>query len=255
VDVVISEQAVFKIVPRILGREFQKRKKLQLAIAGMKRVKTETEAPAEEEEDEGVGGDDEDLDLGGQIERVLKKTVLNLSLKGKTSCMVIGHDNLTPSELVENVVKVGKWLMKKFPGGWSNVEKLSLGCSSFSNGMPPLTIYMSTGSANDVPKPPITKGLKEADPETGELSTLPGSIVRVHPTGEVDVIRDQHLTTEDKELVDALSMRGFARGKKRKLVEEVVKPEVKEEDSDDIQEEESEEDEEESENEIEEDED
>jgi len=249
VDVVIAEQAVFKIVPRILGREFQKRKKLQLAIPGRKMRKG---IPQEEvEEDEGAADlDDGEEELGKQIEGVLKKTVLNLSLKGKTSSLVIGYDNLTASELVENIDKVANWLKKKFPGGWANVEKLSLVCSSISKGMPPLTIYMSTGSANDVQKPPVTKGgLEGSTPETGELSTLPGSTVRVHPTGQVDVIRDQNLSAEDKELVDALVTKQNNRGKKRKLE---VKPEVKEEDSDeDAQSEE--ESEEESENEEEED--
>jgi len=51
----------------------------------------------------------------------------------------IGTDELTREELVENIGKLCVALHKKFPGGWSNIAKLSIGAL----GVPPLVIHFS----------------------------------------------------------------------------------------------------------------
>jgi len=134
VDVVIVERSLFKMMPRLLGREFQIKKKFHLGIPGR---------------------EFKDHDLGEQILFALKKTVLHISLKGQTSSVVVGHDNLNAEELASNISKIGYWLKRKFPGGWRNVQKLSL---QTGDNFPPLVVYFSTGSANDVKKLPVTKG-------------------------------------------------------------------------------------------------
>ncbi len=68
-DVVIVEQSLFKMMPNILGREFQLKKKFPLGIPGRECVTK--------------------WDLGQQISYVLKKTVFKLSLKGQTSTIVV----------------------------------------------------------------------------------------------------------------------------------------------------------------------
>lgn len=68
VDVVIAESKVWKMILSILGREFIKKKKFPLHIPGRKLKKA---------------------DIGKQIWLALHKTVLNLSLKGVNSTLVV----------------------------------------------------------------------------------------------------------------------------------------------------------------------
>lgn len=68
VDVVIADNKIWKMIPGLLGREFFKKKKFPLGIPGLKFKKE---------------------DIGQQIWFVLHKTVLNLSLTGKTSTLVV----------------------------------------------------------------------------------------------------------------------------------------------------------------------
>jgi vacuolar-type H+-ATPase subunit F/Vma7 len=68
VDVVIVERNIFKMMPTLLGREFQKKKKFQLQIPGR---------------------EFKDKDLGEQIIYALTKTVLHVSMKGQTSTIVV----------------------------------------------------------------------------------------------------------------------------------------------------------------------
>lgn len=70
VDVVIVEHKLFKMMPRLLGREFQKKKKFHLGIPGRQF---------------------KDKDLGEQILFALQKSVLHISLKGQTSTMVVSQ--------------------------------------------------------------------------------------------------------------------------------------------------------------------
>jgi hypothetical protein len=57
----------------------------------------------------------------------------------------VGHDTLGLNQLVENVSKIVFWLKRKYPGGWRNVQKLSLH-SGGDGKMPPLVIYFSLGT-------------------------------------------------------------------------------------------------------------
>lgn len=68
VDAVIAERKVWKMIPGILGRDFLAKKKFPLCIPGRQFKK---------------------VDIGEQIWFALHKTVLNLSLKGLNSTLVV----------------------------------------------------------------------------------------------------------------------------------------------------------------------
>lgn len=114
-------------------------------------------------------------------------------------------------------------------------------------------IISSTGSANDVKKPPVTKGGSIPEPTEGELSTQPGSHIKIHATGEIEVLERKRVSAEDKELIAALGDKprkgrnqNVAKGKTPvkkedvKKVEKVENSAEDEEDDDDDMEEEQE---------------
>jgi hypothetical protein len=103
----------------------------------------------------------------------------------------------------------------------------------------------SEGSGNDLKKPPLTKGGSIPDPITGELSTLPGKRVKVHPTGEVEVEEDTRMTEEDKALSKELELPKEYRKrgpKKPNEGKENAASELKKEEPEDIKDEDEEED-------------
>jgi len=126
IDIVIAMRSVFPLLPSILGREFYKKKKVALQI------KLQNEDKWDE-----------------IFEKIIKKTILNVSLKGQTSTVMVGHSNLSKEELTQNVSKIVNWILRLFPGGWENVNNLALNAA----GIPPLPIYYSEGTRKDVVKP------------------------------------------------------------------------------------------------------
>jgi hypothetical protein len=103
----------------------------------------------------------------------------------------------------------------------------------------------SKGSGNDLKKPPLTKGGSIPDPITGELSTLPGKRVKVHPTGEVEVEEDTRMTEEDKALSKELELpKEYRRRGPKKPNEgkENAASELKKEEPEDIKDEDEEDD-------------
>jgi hypothetical protein len=177
IDVVIGMKSIFKLLPTILGREFYKRKKALL----------ELELHDEDQWDE-------------EFEGALKRTVLNISLNGHTSTVLVGHTNLTVRQITDNASKIINWLMRMFPGLWKNISQLSLTMPGLA-GVPPLLIYVGTGSRKDVAKA-VTKGRKVTEAVVGDLSTLLGGHVKVHPFGDIEVLNDPDQSDVDDELND-----------------------------------------------------
>ncbi|ODM94563.1 Ribosomal L1 domain-containing protein 1 [Orchesella cincta] len=165
-DALIVDNKIWKMIPGILGREFFKKKKFPISIPGRKFKKA---------------------DIGEQIWLALHKTTLNLSLNGLCSTVVVGHDTLSENELADNATSIVSWLSSSFPGGWTNVQKLSLNIGQ--KDMPPLSIYMSTGSTNDVKKRPRTKGDILEEPIEDEISTQLGKRMKIFPSGDIRVLR------------------------------------------------------------------
>ncbi|CAL8109512.1 unnamed protein product [Orchesella dallaii] len=173
-DVLIADNKIFKMLPGILGREFFKKKKYPLSIPGRKFQKA---------------------DIGEQVYLALQKTTLNVSLNGLNSTVVVGHDTLNDKELAENATAIVSWLGSSFPGGWSNIQKLSLHVGH--KDMPPLPIYFSTGSTNDVKKRPRTKGGIVDEPIEDEISTQLGKRMKIFPSGDIKVLK-----SEDRDELD-----------------------------------------------------
>jgi len=167
-DVLIADNKIFKMLPGILGREFFKKKKFPISIPGRKFQKS---------------------DIGEQIYLALQKTTLNVSLNGLNSAVVVGHDTLTEDELADNATAIVSWLGSSFPGGWSNIQKLSLEVGQ--KDMPPLPIYFSTGSTNDVKKRPRTKGGIVDEPFEEEISTQLGKRMKIFPSGDIRVLKSE----------------------------------------------------------------
>jgi len=189
IDLVLADRRIFKNLSSILGREFYRKKKFPLGIN------------LEQDEEKWLD----------EFKYLLRKTMLNLSTNGPTATLVVGNDGLTADEITQNLSKTVNWLHRKYPGGWANISKLSV----YVAGVPPLVIYLGNGSIRDVTKS-VCKGGKLPEPETDELSTLPGRKIRVHPRGEIEILKDEDLS--DEETVNTLGVERelkFLKNKKR----------------------------------------
>jgi len=204
VDVIIAERTIFNMLPVVLGRPFYKNKKLPIRINGRKWKSS---------------------DLQAQITKALTKTVMNLSVKGQTTTVSVGHDNLSCEQLTENILKICRWISKKYPGGWKNIAKLSL-----HNGKcPPLVFYFSSASRNVIDKPPVTKVPKMEEPAEGELSTEIGKKVKVFLNGEIEVHSDEATDDDDAELINLLNNKRPMNSASNKSKSKQRKTEIKEE--------------------------
>jgi len=189
IDVVIGVKSIAKLLPSILGREFYKKKKIPLELELY-----------------------DEYDWSNEFEKVLKKSVFNISLTGKTSTILVGHTNLNVTELTDNISKIVNWLMRLYPGGWKNVAQLSL----HTHGVPPLMIYLGTATRKDDDPKAVTKGRKVTEPVVGDLSTLPGRKVKIHPYGGIDVTKDSD--ESEPEPMEDDGANSTAQKQKRKIV-------------------------------------
>ena len=87
---------------RLLGNQFTKKRKLPMAVRmGSK-------------------------DLKHEIDHALSKTSLHLHSNGDMHLAQIGKTSMPESEIVENIETACKSLANNYPGGWSNIRRLTI---------------------------------------------------------------------------------------------------------------------------------
>ncbi|KAI5651824.1 ribosomal protein l1p/L10e family domain-containing protein [Phthorimaea operculella] len=124
---------------------------------------------------------DEKKSLKNDIETGLRTAMLRLS-EGETSTITVGHTAMAQKKIKENILSLVQQLKDKYPGGEANIRSISLKLPlSLSI---PLYITLRPGSTIAPPKLQHQKP-KHFTVLEDELSTFPGSTVRVAPDGTV----------------------------------------------------------------------
>ena len=65
-------------------------------------------------------------DLKHEIDHALSKTSLHLHSNGDMHLAQIGKTSMPESEIVENIETACKSLANNYPGGWSNIRRLTI---------------------------------------------------------------------------------------------------------------------------------
>jgi len=176
-DKFLADDRIIRFLPQFLGKHFYKKKKLPIQVNLS--VK----------------------DLKSEFEKCLNTTILPLKNTGSCSQVIVGHSQLSNSQLVDNIKTVVTKLEEKYPGGWNNIRSIHL-----NSGTTSLPLYMSIRSTADVG---IVSGLKRPYKEVviDELSTVVGGTVVVTPSGNVRVKRaaDPDWLEEDETLKDLVA--------------------------------------------------
>jgi len=156
VDGILVDRSVMKQIPGILGREMYRKKTSLLPVNFSVKHRAE------------------------EIRNAMKRTVFRITKRGKSSWVQFGTDDLSCDQLLGNLIKICENLRKSYPGGWPNIEILSL--EAFDLNLP---IHIATGEAEITKPMPKTKKLREV--VEGEISTQLNKKVTIYPDGNIKV--------------------------------------------------------------------
>ncbi|XP_064478982.1 ribosomal L1 domain-containing protein 1-like [Ornithodoros turicata] len=170
-DVFLTDQLIYPIIARYLGKTFYVKNKLPRRV------------------------DTKKSNLKSHLEHVLSTTYLMLRCEGTASTVLTAHLGMKDAQAVENVRAVCDVLEKKLPGGWDNI--LSLHVKTHKSVALPL--YMSFDSRNKVfvEAPPKKKEVLQDD-----ISTVPGGKVSVSLLGKLRLKadKDQEMDEEGEKI-------------------------------------------------------
>ncbi|KAF2366427.1 Ribosomal protein L1/ribosomal biogenesis protein [Trinorchestia longiramus] len=186
-DVVLCDNAVALVVPRVLGKLFLTSKKFPIGVKMSKK------------------------DLKKEIEEKLRSTCHKMTFKNSQSSLVFGHAAQPVQHLVENLHASLAHLCKSFPGGLSNIKTLYL--SMGLKARVPLYISTEPSSKVQVPKPlPVpTPEVLEGDFGFGTVKiTSFGDVLSYKPVrgDEEDLLHvvpglDEHAKSKYRKLREA----------------------------------------------------
>jgi len=128
-DMVLCDSSLVKVLPRVLGGTFNGAGKHPVALKLRPTY------------------------LNEEITKTLAYGLHKWSFRNPRSTMIMGHTDLSKTQLVENVISCLNHLAsEKFPGGWDNVASVYL-----SVGGLPVPLYISQGNGMKVPSLLIEK--------------------------------------------------------------------------------------------------
>ncbi|XP_014367592.2 ribosomal L1 domain-containing protein CG13096 [Papilio machaon] len=111
----------------------------------------------------------------------LRTSMLRLN-EGHTSTILVGHTSMAQKDLKENILSLISQLKDRYPGGEVNIRAISIKLPLSLS----LPLYLTLRSVNTVGVPKLAhKKPKHFTTVEDELSTIPGSTVRVEPDGTV----------------------------------------------------------------------
>ncbi|XP_063229576.1 ribosomal L1 domain-containing protein 1-like [Bacillus rossius redtenbacheri] len=164
-----------------------------------------------------------DGNLKEPIEEALSKTTMLIHGKGDSYAIKVGHSNQPVEDIVQNIFSVVTVLSKDFPGGWENVSAVYIKTPDSLS----IPVHVSLRSPNDVPLPHVPpRRPASARPVKGRLSTRPGAVVTVYPSGHVVVKRKKrgpYRLWTDEERAEHRA-KAFRRSAEGKLGQKVGKP-------------------------------
>ncbi|GFT87911.1 ribosomal L1 domain-containing protein 1 [Trichonephila clavipes] len=157
-DVFLADKRIACYLPKLLGKEFFKKRKFPVQI------------------------DMTNPYLEDEIKKALSQAYLSLTCRGNSYAFEVAHLSMEDIDILENIVASVERLADKLPGKWDNVNGLYIKTEK-SKAIP---IYISYENPNDVVMPVVHETLEV---EEGELSTIPGDKkVKVYSNGHVEVV-------------------------------------------------------------------
>jgi len=159
VDIVLCDASVIRLVPMFLGKHFYSKNKHPVQV------------------------DLKVKDVSKEIKRALSQGQLHLSSNGNTSNIKVGRLGMTDEEISANIISVVSKLCQHFPGGWENIQRLSIKTAK-SKAIP---VYVSYASLNSIEEPVIPDLPKREDAE-GTINVLHDLKVRVSAEGDIKVV-------------------------------------------------------------------
>ncbi|XP_049868909.1 ribosomal L1 domain-containing protein CG13096-like [Pectinophora gossypiella] len=161
-DFIMVDSRILSHVSHILGKMFFKKHNMLIPV----RINEKTSLK-------------KDIDVG------LRTAMLRLS-EGATSTIIVGHTGMPQKAVKENILSLVQQFHTKFPGGEANIRSIALKLP-LSLALP---LYVTLRPSNTVVPPKLHhQKPKNFTVLEDELSTIPGSTVRVAPDGTVHVKR------------------------------------------------------------------
>ncbi|XP_063613808.1 ribosomal L1 domain-containing protein 1-like [Penaeus indicus] len=156
-QVILGQDCIMELLPKLLGKHFYGRNKLPIAVnLNSKHLK-------------------------GVIENAVRQSILHFNMKGNCSQVKVGRLSQNDEQITENVQKAVWKMMHRIPGGWDNIQTLSLkGLKTKS-----VPLYVKTTTFDEKIKLPE----KECEPTAvGTLTTLnKRKLVYVQKNGNVKI--------------------------------------------------------------------
>lgn len=156
-QVVLGQDCIMELLPKLLGKHFYARNKLPIAVnLNSKHLK-------------------------GVIENAVNQTLLHFNMKGNCSQVKVGRLSQNDEQITENILKAVGKIMHRIPGGWNNIQTLSLkGLKTKS-----VPLYVKTTTFDEKIKLPEKEGESTA---LGTLTTLnKGKLVYVKKDGNIKI--------------------------------------------------------------------
>ncbi|XP_042884951.1 ribosomal L1 domain-containing protein 1-like [Penaeus japonicus] len=154
-QVVLGQDCVMSLLPKLLGKHFYSKHKLPISV------------------------DLTAKNLKGLIQHAVSKSILHFNMKGNCSQTKVGRLSQEDKQITENIMAVIKEIALRIPGGWDNVQTLSLK-SLKSKSVP---IYLKTTTFDEKIKLPDKTHIPT---EVGSLSMLPrGKLLHVKKDGNI----------------------------------------------------------------------
>ncbi|EDO48328.1 predicted protein, partial [Nematostella vectensis] len=104
-DIFLCDDAIYHLLPRVLGKAFFAKKKFPLPV-NLKKT-----------------------NLQGEINKALQSTYISLG-HGSCSAMKVGHTGQEKKEVISNIVEAVSGLAKIIPRGWNNIQSLNIKTSN-----------------------------------------------------------------------------------------------------------------------------
>ena len=100
-DVFLCDNRIYHLLPRLLGKEFYRKKKFPLPVNLSKK------------------------DLSDEINKALQCTLISVG-QGSCSAIRIAHTGMNSEEIVSNIMEGVSEIAKIIPRGWTNIQSLNI---------------------------------------------------------------------------------------------------------------------------------
>lgn len=104
-DVFLCDNRIYHLLPKLLGKEFYRKKKFPMPIDVNKK------------------------DLSEEINKALRCTLISVG-HGSCSAIRVAHSGMSPDEIITNIMDGVSEIAKIIPRGWTNIQSLNIKSSN-----------------------------------------------------------------------------------------------------------------------------